>query len=59
MRAVRRRCLPMVVDADGLWLVNQDPSLVQGGQAGHKALTMPGPACLGATVWAGVCSVPD
>ncbi|PSC70682.1 ATP-dependent (S)-NAD(P)H-hydrate dehydratase [Micractinium conductrix] len=30
MRAVRRRSLPMVVDADGLWLVNQDPSLVKG-----------------------------
>ncbi|KAL4451921.1 hypothetical protein ABPG75_007583 [Micractinium tetrahymenae] len=30
MRGVRRRSLPMVVDADGLWLVNQDPSLVQG-----------------------------
>lgn len=30
MRAVRRRSLPMVVDADGLWLVNQDPSLVAG-----------------------------
>lgn len=30
MRGVRRRGLPMVVDADGLWLVNQDPSLVQG-----------------------------
>lgn len=30
MRAVRRRALPMVVDADGLWLVNQDPSLVAG-----------------------------
>lgn len=31
MRAVRRRSLPMVVDADGLWLVNQEPSLVAGG----------------------------
>ena len=31
MRAVRRRGLPMVVDADGLWLVNQDISLVAGG----------------------------
>lgn len=30
MREVRRRNLPMVVDADGLWLVNQDPSLVAG-----------------------------
>ena len=30
MRAVRARSLPMVVDADGLWLVNQDPSLVAG-----------------------------
>ncbi|EFN55939.1 hypothetical protein CHLNCDRAFT_57702 [Chlorella variabilis] len=30
MRAVRRRGVPMVVDADGLWLVNQDPSLVAG-----------------------------
>lgn len=30
MRAVRARAIPMVVDADGLWLVNQDTSLVQG-----------------------------
>lgn len=30
MRAVRQRNLPMVVDADGLWLVNTDPSLVAG-----------------------------
>lgn len=30
MGLVRRRNTPMVVDADGLWLVNQDPSLVQG-----------------------------
>lgn len=28
--AVRRRGLPMVVDADGLWLANQQPELVQG-----------------------------
>ena len=30
MRSVRQRSLPMVVDADGLWLVNQDVSLVAG-----------------------------
>lgn len=30
MRAVRERGIPMVIDADGLWLVNQDPSLVKG-----------------------------
>lgn len=31
MREVRHLGLPMVVDADGLWLVNQEPSLVAGG----------------------------
>jgi ATP-dependent NAD(P)H-hydrate dehydratase len=30
MCAVRRRGVPMVVDADGLWLVNQEPELVAG-----------------------------
>ena len=43
MHAVRRRSLPMVVDADGLWLVNQQPGLVQGTQ-GVLACTMPAPA---------------
>ncbi|GAB4819250.1 hypothetical protein N2152v2_006296 [Parachlorella kessleri] len=30
MGRVRRRNTPMVIDADGLWLVNQNPALVQG-----------------------------
>ncbi len=31
MGLVRKRDTPMVIDADGLWLVNQNPALVQGG----------------------------
>ena len=54
MRAVRRRGLPMVVDADGLWLVNQDISLVAGGWVGGNPGALCG-ACACAVGWQEAC----
>ena len=45
MRVLRGLGTPMVIDADGLWLVNQHPELVQGEKAPNKGARKAPPHC--------------